>query len=275
MIFNGTGINTAILTSDGKNGIASLDAFSEAKTRMEIARADLSERRASRLRVLRNLEVLLGRYPRGELLPSTKLPNVAVPPIDVPAAVLLKRPDIQAAIARYHEAQRYSRSAKKALLPGVNITGDIFREGARLSMLGSATTYWRIVGSLFQPLFESGRIINTSHARRVQAKAALMDLRGVVLGALKEAEDAIDRERDLGRQIKALEIAVRESEKSSRYYDERYRQGIDSLQSLLNAREQEMAVKIRLNDVIAQRLSNRVDMAIALGAGLTDESMQK
>jgi NodT family efflux transporter outer membrane factor (OMF) lipoprotein len=264
----------AVLVQRYKNGIGSPDQFSAAKTRMEIAQADLSERRSRRLRVLRNLEVLLGRYPRGELLPGGGLPNVALPPVDVPASVLLKRPDVQAAIARYQEARRYCRSAKKALLPGVNITSDIFKKSASLSTLGNATTYWRVVGSLFQPLFEGGRIINASRARREQAKAALMDLHEVVLRSLKEAEDALDRERDLERQIKALATAVQESQKSSRYYDERYRQGIDSLQSLLIAREQEMAAKLRLNEAIAQRLSNRVDMAIALGAGLKDEPMQ-
>jgi outer membrane protein TolC len=87
-------------------------------------------------------------------------------------------------------------------------------------------------------------------------------------------DDLVDRERDAKQQIDALKIAVRESEKNSRYYDERYRQGIDSLQSLLIAREQEMAVRLRLYEITALRLRNRVDMAIALGAGLTDASIQ-
>jgi NodT family efflux transporter outer membrane factor (OMF) lipoprotein len=265
---------SSVLVERYRNGIGNLDELSAARSRMEIARADLSERRAGRLRVLRELEVLLGRYPRGELLPRGGLPEVNVPPIDVPASVFLKRPDVRAAIARYQAARLQSRSAAKALFPKLSFAGDIFKENARFSSLGGATTYWSVIGSLFQPLFEGGRIINASRAQREQARGALLDLHEVVLQVFKEVEDLVDRERDFERQIAALEIAARESEKSSRYYDERYRQGIDSLQSLLIAREQEMAVNLRLNEVMAQRLRNRVEMAIGLGAGLDDEAME-
>jgi hypothetical protein len=44
---------------------------------------------AALLRAIRNLEVLLGRYPRGELLPGARLPEVTVPPVDIPGTVLL------------------------------------------------------------------------------------------------------------------------------------------------------------------------------------------
>jgi outer membrane protein TolC len=265
---------SSVLVERYRNGIGNLDELSAARSRMEIARADLSGRRAERLRALRDLEVLLGRYPRGELLPRGELPKVHIPPIDVPASILLKRPDVRAAIARYQAARLQARSAAKALLPKLSFTGDLFKESARFSSLGGATTFWSAIGSLFQPLFEGGRIINASRAQREQARAALLDLHEEVLQAFKEVEDLVDRERNLERQIDALEIAVHESEKSSRYYDERYRQGIDSLQSLLIAREQEMAVNLRLNQVMAQRLRNRVDMAIALGAGLNDDAME-
>jgi NodT family efflux transporter outer membrane factor (OMF) lipoprotein len=265
---------TSVLLERYKNGIGNLDELSAAKSRMEIARADLSERRTERLRVLRNLDLLLGRYPNGNLIPQGGLPKVDVAPVDVPASVLLKRPDVRAAIARYHEARNRARSAAKAMFPSLSLTGDIFKEKAGFSSLGGATPYWSVVGSLFQPLFEAGRIMNASRAKHEQALAVLSDLHGVVLQALKEVADLVDRERDAKQQIDALKIAVRESEKNSRYYDERYRQGIDSLQSLLIAREQEMAVRLRLYEITALRLRNRVDMAIALGAGLTDASIQ-
>ena len=262
-----------VLVERYKNGIGNLDELAAAKSRMELARADLSERRSSRLRVLRELEVLLGRFPKGNLLTQNGLPEVDLPPIDVPASVMGKRPDVKAAIARMQEARYRARASAKDLLPKISLTGDIFKQSARFSALGGTTTYWSAVGALFQPLFEGGRIINASRAQHEEARAALLDLHDVVLKAFKEVEDVVDRERDLHRQLHALRKAVRESEKSSRYYGQRYRQGIDNLQSLLIAREQEMAVNLRLNAAIAQRLSNRVDMAIALGTGLNDESM--
>ncbi len=262
-----------VLVERYKNGIGNLDELAAAKSRMELACADLSERRSSRLRVLRALEVLLGRFPKGNLIPQSGLPEVDLPAIDVPASVMVKRPDVQAAIARMQEARYRAKASTKDLLPKLSLTGDIFKQSARFSSLGGTTTYWSAVGALFQPLFEGGRIINASRAQHEAARAALLELHDVVLNAFREVEDAVDRERDLQRQIRALRKAVHESEKSSRYYDQRYRQGIDNLQSLLIAREQEMAVHLRLNAAISQRLRNRVDMAIAIGTGLNGESV--
>jgi outer membrane protein TolC len=96
-------------------------------------------------------------------------------------------------------------------------------------------------------------------------------LYSIVLRALKEVEDSLDLDRELAVQSAALESAVRESEISSGYFTERYRQGLDSIQNLLIAKEQEMSVKIRLSQVEFQRLSNRIDLALALGVGVTND----
>lgn len=256
-----------VLVERFKDGIGSLDELSTARSRTEIAKADLSAQKTAWLRAVRKLEVLLGRYPRGELLAGRNLPSVALPPVDVPAAALLNRPDIQAALARVESARSISRSARKAILPELRLSGQLFKEAVRLGDIGGSTTYWSILGSLFQPLFEGGRIINESRARRTEAKASLMELHKTVLQALKEVEDGFDREHGLAAQAHALEVAVQESKKSSRYFEERYRQGLDTIQSLLIAKEQEMSVRIRLNEVLAERLSNRIDLALGLGIG--------
>ncbi len=105
--------------------------------------------------------------------------------------------------------------------------------------LGDATSSWNVLGSLFLPLFDRSRIANESQAMRDEAKASLMDLHEVVLLALKEVENAFDTERDLARQIEALDLAVTKSETSSNYYEDRYKQGLSPLENLLTAKEQE------------------------------------
>ena len=261
-----------VLVERYKCGLGNLDELSTAKSRTEIAKADLSALNASLFQATRKLEVLLGRYPRGELFSDADLPVIIPPPVTTPATVLFNRPDIQAALARMESAVNLSNAADKAILPNLSLSGQVFKQAANLNSLGSATGYWSILGSLFQPLFEGGRIIGEARARRTEADAALMELHEAVLNALKEVEDAFGNERNLAAQSQALKIAAHESEKSSRYYEERYRQGLDTIQSLLSAREQEMSVRIRRNEVMAGRLANRVDLALALGVGLNNES---
>lgn len=261
-----------ILVERYTEGIGSMDELSTARARTEIARADQSGRKGALSRAVRGVEVLLGRYPRGELLSSDKLPAVALPPVGIPATVLLNRPDIQATLARVQAARYLSSSADKALLPELHLSGQLFKESARLDNIGGAVIHWNILGSLFQPLFQGGRIRGEARARRSEAEASLMDLHGVVIQALKEVEDALALEHELAEQSHSLGIAVQESEKSSRYYEERYRQGLEGIQSLLIAKEQEMSVKIRYNQVQGDHLRNRMDLALVLGVGLNDDS---
>jgi NodT family efflux transporter outer membrane factor (OMF) lipoprotein len=262
----------AILIGRYRDGIGSLDEYATARSRTQIALADQSVRQSDWHRSIRQLEVLVGRPSKGDLLAGQMLPAVTPVSVDTPAAVMHHRPDVRAAMNRLIAARRLSQSADKAMLPQLTLTGELFRTSARIGDIGSTATCWGILGSLFQPLFEGGRILSEARAAEAETDAALMDLRSVVLRALKEVENALDLERELAVQIMALERAVRESATSSRYYADRYRQGLDTIQNLLLAKEQEMAVKIRLNEVAAQRLSNRIDLALALGIGGDDET---
>jgi len=257
-----------ILIHRYRDGIGSLDEYAAAKTRTHVAKADLSVQQADLADSIRTLELLLGRYPKGQLSCGREWPALALPELDTPAAVLLNRPDIRAGLARVNAAQNQARAADKARLPGVTVSAELFRSGTRLSDIGSATTYWELLGSVFQPLFQGGRLRDEARAGHLQADAAIQDLHTIVLQALAEVENALTLEKELAVQAKALEIAAVEAENSSRYFVGRYRQGLDNIQTLLIAREQEISVKLRLNQARADRLSNRVNLAIALGKSL-------
>lgn len=259
-----------VLVKRYKNGLGNLDEISTAASRVEIAKADVSGQQTAFQREKRTMELLLGRYPQGELSARGRLPQVLSPSVHPPVAVLLHRPDILAALARVESAHLRADSAEKARLPQINLTGQLFREASHLSNLGNVTSYWSILGSLLQPIFDGGRLKAMSQAGQSEYQASVMDLRARVMQAIQEVEDGFDLERDFETQVQALTIAVREAEQSSHYYTRRYRQGLDSIQSLLIAREQEMAVKSRLNQVITGRVSNRIDLALALGVGLAD-----
>ncbi|WP_169742992.1 TolC family protein [Desulfobacter vibrioformis] len=260
----------AVLIQRYRDGLGSLDEYSTARSRTQIARADLSTRQANLDRSVRALEILLGRYPGGQLSSGKEWPTLPMPIVDMPAAALSLRPDIQAGLARVEAARNLARAADKARLPLLSLSGEIFRTGTRISDIGSATTYWGVLGSLFQPLFQGGRLRDEARAKHSEAMAAIEDLHAIVLRSLSEVENALTLEKELAVQIVALGSAVEESEKSSRYYVYRYRQGLDSIQSLLIAREQEMTVKMRLNQLKADRLGNRIDLALAVGAGIGD-----
>ncbi|RUM35835.1 MAG: hypothetical protein DSY58_06295 [Desulfobulbus sp.] len=259
-----------VLVKRYRNGLGNPDEISTATGRLKSAQADVSSRNTAFSREKRVMEVLLGRYPAGGFTLRDRLPKVHPPPVHAPATVLLKRPDIQAALAKAASARLLADAAEKARLPELNLSGELFREAATLGNLGKATSYWSVLGSVLQPIFDGGRLKAGARAGHAEFQASLMDLRAAVLQAIKEVEDGFDLERDYKIQVQVLKTAVGESEKSSRYYRERYRQGLDTIQNLFIAKEQEMSVKERLNQAITGRLSNRIELALALGVGLAD-----
>ena len=257
-----------ILIHRYRDGIGSLDEYAAARTRTHQGQADLSVQQADLDQSVRTLEVLLGRYPQGQLSCGRDWPALTLPALDTPAAVLLNRPDIRAGLARVEAAQNQSHAADKAMLPGLSLSAELFRSGIRLSDISSATTYWGLLGSVFQPVFQGGRLRDDARAMHAQADAAIQDLYTIVLQALAEIENTLTLEKELAVQAKVLKSAVKESENSSRYFADRYRQGLDNIQTLLIAKAQEIAVKLRLNQTQADRLHNRVNMAVALSTDL-------
>ena len=258
----------SLLMQRYRGGTGNLDELSTARSRTEIAKADLSVLHTALNESVRRLEILLGRYPSGKLSSGTTLPTIKRPWSGIPADVLLNRPDVQSALLKVESADFSTRAAKKERLPNIELSTQIFRETATLDRIGSTANSWSLLGSLFQPLFEGGRIRSTINARISESDAARLELHAVILRALKEVEDGLDLERQLLLQADALAVASAESKSSSAYYADRYRQGLDSLQSWLIAKEQETAVRLRLTEVQGQLLLNRVDLALALGGGI-------
>ncbi len=251
-----------------RQGLGSLDELATAKTRTEVARADLSAREEAFNSSLRVLEVLLGRHPRAKLLAVDKLPVVIEAPACVPVSALQNRPDIQAALHRIGAAEKFAGAAQKARLPEIRLFAQRFKKSVSLGSLTDATTAWSVLGSLMQPIFEGGRLIDESKARTLEVNASVADLYQTILQALKEVENAFGREKDLAKQESALAMAMADAKISRRYFEQRYRDGLDSILNLLIAREQEITIKLRSVAVHAARLSNRVDLALALGIGL-------
>ncbi len=248
-----------------EQGLGSLDELSTARARTRVALSDLSARRDDHQRQLRRMEVLLGRYPQARWTAATRLPVIESPPAAVPVRVLASRPDVRAALNRLDAAGQAAIAAQKALLPEIRLSARAFRIGSSPGDLSGATTLWQIVGGLTQPLFQGGRLRDAAAARHLDARAAVAELHRTILTAVNEVEDRFGREYHLALQENTLNAAMSDAAQSRRYFERRYRAGLDTILNLLIAREQETGITLRLIDVRVSRLSNRIDLALAMG----------
>lgn len=249
-------------------GLGTLDDISTAKTKTGLSQANMAGALDHYFRSVRQLETLLGRYPKMALEFSDQLPDVILPAASVPAVILENRPDIQAGLKRFLSSQKGAMASHKERLPNITISADIFRDNAQLGKLGAVGTSWGLAGNLLYPVFNAGRLKNDALAADAQAQAAAMEYAGIVLQAMKEAENTFSKEKYLKAQLAHLEKAVTHAKTSSQYYESRYRQGLIGIVDLHTARDQELNVMADIIDVKALRIINRVDMALSLGTGM-------
>jgi outer membrane protein TolC len=257
-----------------KKGLGRLDELSASKSKREVAKAGLSSKIEAHKRALRALGLLLGRYPEGVIDAHQELPEIKSPPLFIPAVTLRNRPDIKAAIANIEAGNFKVLASKKGFLPSVQITSDMLKDSFRGGSLDSATLLWNVVFSLIQPVFNGGKIYYQKKASELQRDASVQDLAQKVLGAIKEVQDALGYEIDYSQQVRFLENALKESTKSRIYYESRYRKGLDTIQTLLIAQEEEMNLKAQLNEIKAALLNNRIELALTTGIGTEKSNMR-
>jgi len=249
-------------------GLGTLDDISTARTRTDMAQAGVIAASDEYTNVIRDLEVLLGRYPGTEMDFTGQIPDIEFSPQTAPADILTNRPDIQAALSRYDAANNTSIASRKDLLPGVTLSAEMFRQASDLTSLGSAGTSWGLLGNILYPLFNAGKLRNEAKAASIQADAAAMDVASAMMTAMKEAENVFARETSLKKRLAHLENASRHAETSSNYYESGYRKGISDIIALHTAREQELGLMSDIIDVKTSRIFNRVDMALTLGVAI-------
>ncbi|CCK78572.1 TolC family protein [Desulfobacula toluolica] len=246
-------------------GLGTLDDISTAKTKTGVAQSGVATAMDEHASAVRDLEVLLGRYPGTKLDFTGDLPNIGFSAPAAPAAILANRPDVQAALSRYDAANFSSIASQKDMLPGITLSAEMFKQTPQFTSLDSTGSSRWIVGNLLYPLFNAGKLKNEAEAAGIEADAAAMDVAYTIITAMKEAENVFAKSKYLKMRLFHLENAVKHAKQSSLYYETCYKKGLADIIALHTAREQELNLMSDIIDVKASRIFNRVDMALTLG----------
>ncbi|MEY3799492.1 MAG: hypothetical protein RLZZ406_793 [Pseudomonadota bacterium] len=114
----------------------------------------------ARDQALRAVEVLLGRYPKAELLKTTSLPALPKPVAPgLPADLLERRPDLMAAEARVNSAFYLADEKRLARLPKISLTaGYGYLNSQIFTLINGASTSFGVGANVALPLFQGGAI---------------------------------------------------------------------------------------------------------------------
>ncbi|MDQ8201865.1 efflux transporter outer membrane subunit [Pelagicoccus sp. SDUM812003] len=248
-------------------GEASYSELNLARTDLENAKADLESSLSLRDQRARQLNALAGQYPNasyGSRLSWPQLDRTVSP--DLPSELLAARPDIQAAFARIRAADARVSVSQADLLPSLRLTGTGGRTSSELSDLkSSAFDSWNALANVSMTLFDAGNRTAAIGAARKRAEQAFFNYQSVVLNALREVENALSSEGYLESEESARLAALEAANNALDRVQREYESGLTTLLTLLETQRRVFNTERQTINLRASRLSNRVNLALALG----------
>ncbi|MRX08297.1 efflux transporter outer membrane subunit [Pseudoduganella sp. FT25W] len=197
---------------------------------------------------------------------------VPLPPASVavgdPTAMLRRRPDIRAAERTLAQRQAQIGQAQAARFPKLSLMGLIGIGGTHVSDLTHLDDYSAIIApQLSWNVLDFGRVnanIEQSQGVRDEAEA---QYRIAVLGALRDAEDALSRFRQRRTSVATIARAKATADRAAVLTAARQRAGTASLIDVLDTERQQLTAEQNLAQAQAALTNDFIALQKALGLG--------
>jgi NodT family efflux transporter outer membrane factor (OMF) lipoprotein len=193
--------------------------------------------------------------------------DAALPvPEVLPINLLARRPDVLSARSMVQAADAERVASKAAFYPDVSLRAiaGIGAFGLNNLVQWSARGYG--AGPLISlPLFDGGRLKAQYRGSEAQLDAAIAGYNDTVLHAVEQTADQISRLDALARERMDQQLTLEATEAAYRLAEERYRAGLASYLSVLNAETQVLSARQSMVDILASQAVARVTLLLAVG----------
>lgn len=215
------------------------------------------------------LALLLGRnpgpLPRGGAL--FEQPLRAEVPAGLPAALLVRRPDVRQAEQQLIAANATIGAADAALLPTISLTGMFGGLSPDLRELLSKGRTWSVAAGITGPIFEGGRLRNEVRVAQAQFEQAKLEYEQSVTNAFGEVSTALVALQKLAEAEHERQRAVNAYQEAVRLANLRYNSGLSAYFEVITAQENLLNAENALAQVRHDRLVAVVNLYKALGGG--------
>ena len=187
-------------------------------------------------------------------------------PKDLPINLLARRPDVLSARSLVQAADAERLASKAAFYPDVSL-----RALAGIGAFGmSNLVNWNARGYgagplISLPLFDGGRLKAQYRGSEAQLDSAIAGYNDTVLHAVEQTADQITRLDALAREQIDQQQTLDANEAAYKLAEERYRAGLASYLSVLNAETQVLTARQTMVDILTSQAVARVTLLLAVG----------
>jgi len=119
--------------------------------------------------------------------------------------------------------------------------------------------------ALAAPVFQGGRLRAGVDAARARTEQAAANYAQVVLGAMREVEDALVDQQTTAERVKILEVRLVEAERAEALALERYQRGLEQILIVLDTERRRIQAEIALASAKGNLYDARINLYLALG----------
>ncbi len=242
---------------------------SRAMTEVELVNNDISSVERQRGAAENALAVLSGKRPADFTISHSEL-NRSLPNIrpGLPAAVLLRRPDVRAAEQELRAANAKIGVAEAAFYPNFSLfAGGGFESTDLSQFLNWQNRVLSIGAGVALPLIDGGANKANYRAAQSRYEEALANYRQSLLIALREVEDAMVDLKGLAKSRAALERARTSSQETLTLSKDRFEKGLTNYFEVVDAERGSLQIQLSLRQIEAQQRITLAALAKALGGG--------
>ncbi|MDX2481116.1 MAG: efflux transporter outer membrane subunit [Desulfuromusa sp.] len=247
-------------------GLSTAGEVYQAQQTLAIVETLVPERQTTLTRAQNSIALLLGQLPGSVLINRNELPQLNnVVDIGLPADLLIRRPDVAAALLQLKAADRELAAALAAQLPAINLSATLGRSATHLAAGDIDGTFWNLAVGLAQPLVDGGRRQAETERQKAIRSENLAAYRQVLLTAFQEVETALVAESNTTVRATRLERQRQINHNNLQFTRDNYLYGLIDSRDFLLSQVFQLEILSQQLSTHRQQLSNRITLARALG----------
>ncbi len=250
-------------------GVAQLSDVVQARTQVESAEAQAINIGIIRAQYEHAIAVLVGVPASNFCLPPNPLKRGAPAiPLEVPCALLERRPDVAQAERLMKQANAQIGVALATFFPSLNLSGlgTLQGTGSIASWLGNQAG-WAAGGQIAQTFLDGGLRAATVRAATANYAATVASYRETVLAAVQNVEDNIAALRLYKQQTSVLQKAAKDAELALKLVINQYKAGTTDFANVIVAQITAYTAEKNAADVNYLQMTSAVALIMALGGG--------
>ena len=223
------------------------------------------------------LATLTGTMPEQIEIGAARLDAVAVPAVapGLPAALLLRRPDILLAESSLAAASASVTAARAALFPTIALTAQGGVQSLALrTLLNPGSAFYSIAAGLAAPIFDGGTRRAQVEFQRGREAELLADYRRAILVGLQDTEASLSALRRTSELVGLQMIRTNAAQQAYNIADAQFRAGTIDLLTVLTVQTNLFAARNALAQAQAARLQAAARLFTALGGGWAPEHIR-